>query len=159
MPVTERDFALFTPAQPAAAAPRKNQQTPRRKSAAAPAPRPRVAPVAAEPEEAMAVKKEKARAAWKKTLIAYGASAVVAVCLFGGVQTELSYLKAVSERQTLYQELDQLRQQGISRQAAIEQKYSLDIIQEYALGKLHMVPIEGGRIWYLTHPGGDTILQ
>jgi hypothetical protein len=115
--------------------------------------------VAAEPEESIDSKKEKARMAWKKTLIAYGASAMVALCLFGGVQTELSYLKALSERQALYQELDQLRQQGIGRQAAIEQKYSLDIIQEYALGKLHMVPIEGGRIWYLTHPGGDSVLE
>ncbi len=171
LPVSERDFDLFTPArQPevrgrgaarrsAAAATNTAAKPARRRGTAEPAPRPRVVPVVAEPEEPFALKKERARTAWKKTLIAYGASAVVAICLFGGVQTEVSHLQAVSERQALYRELDQLRQESISHQAAVEQKYSLDVIQEYALKKLHMTPVEGGRIWYISHTDGDKVLK
>lgn len=166
-PVTERDFALFMPPPPPAANTRGKSAAriqgntalkPAAKPQAAP-PRPQVAPLPAEPEDTIDTKKEKAWAVWKKTFIAYGASAAVALCLFGAVQTELSYLNAVSERQELYQQLDQLRQEAISLETAIERKYSLDVIEQYALDVLHMAPIEGSRIRYRSNAGGDRVLR
>ncbi|MDR2524719.1 MAG: hypothetical protein LBC83_00775 [Oscillospiraceae bacterium] len=149
--VTERDFEMF--AVPASA------PVPGRRPAARPAPvrEPRVLPAKA--EESFKRKKEKARIAWKKTAVAFGVSAVVSLCLFGATGAELSFLQANNEKQALLQELNYQREVAINRQAAIEQKYSLEIVQDYALNKLHMVPIEGGRMWYLQHPGGDTVLK
>jgi hypothetical protein len=107
----------------------------------------------------MQQKKAQARTSWMRTLVAWAVSGVVALCLFACVKTELGYHLALREQQALYRQLEEAKQRSISFQARIEQKYSLDLIQEYALNKLHMIPLEGSRIYYLTPAQGDQILD
>ncbi|MCL2107223.1 MAG: hypothetical protein FWH26_09260 [Oscillospiraceae bacterium] len=157
MPFTQADYDMFTSAAArdrgsAAPARRQPERRPEKK-------RKSFSTVPQKPEASLEKKKARARDAWKTTAIAYGVSAVVAVSLFAGVQTQLARVQALNQQQELYAQLDQEEQRGLARRSAVEQKFSLESIQEYALKHLRMVPIEGGRIVYIETAQGDRVLS
>jgi hypothetical protein len=94
-----------------------------------------------------------------QSLLAYAICGVAALCLFIVVQSEAGYHKALTEQNILKVELEQAQQRNIGYQSQIERKFSLETIQNYAKEQLHMIPMEGGRVFYINVSRGDELLE
>ncbi|MDR1927526.1 MAG: hypothetical protein LBQ33_02680 [Oscillospiraceae bacterium] len=154
MPLSQADFDLFAPL------PAAPDATPAHKvpGKAKPEKRGRPHALPRQPEAPMQVKRQKERKVMKQSLIAWGTSALVWLCLFACVEVEVDYQQALRVQQQLFVQLEEEKQRSIGAQAEVERKYSLDIVHEYALQQLHMVPIEGSRVTYITSSYGDRVL-
>ena len=143
MALTEADFALF---EPAAAPEIKPKREP-------------IHSVRAPKGESMEQKKLKAHKVWMQSLAAYAVTGIVGLCLFLVVQAGAQQHTAMVENARLIERLKTVQQNNISYQSQLERKFSLEVIQDTALRKYHMVPVEGGLVKYLNITHGDQRLD
>jgi len=109
--------------------------------------------------ESMEQKNQKAQKAWKQSLIAYAVTGLVGLCLFLVVQAGAQHHTAMVENQRLAEQLKVAQQNNISYKSQLERKFSLEVIQDTALRKYHMVPVESGLVKYLNISHGDQRLD
>jgi len=141
--LTEADFDLF-------------------RDTAAPQIKPKREPIHSmrEPKgDTMEQKKRKEHKAWKQSLVAYAVTGLAGLCLFLVVQAGAQHHTAMVENQRLAEQLKVAQQNNISYKSQLERKFSLEVIQDTALRKYHMVPIEGGLVKYLNITHGDQRLD
>ncbi|MDR2646795.1 MAG: hypothetical protein LBB67_01525 [Oscillospiraceae bacterium] len=121
-------------------------------------PEPQLKPV---PSRSVSVarKKAEARLAWIRVIKVFCVIAIVGT-LFGAALN--SYAKTAVARsvyETQTEQLEAAQRKRISLQTQIAQKYSLNAIRDYAENVLHMKPIEGGRMVYITANRTDKVLD
>ncbi|MCL2301106.1 MAG: hypothetical protein FWC27_13265 [Firmicutes bacterium] len=109
--------------------------------------------------ESMEQKNLKARKSWMQSLVAFAVTGLVGVCLFLVVQAGAQHHASMVENQRLTEQLKIAQQNNISYKTQLERKFSLEIIQNTALRKYHMVPVEGGLVKYLNITHGDQRLD
>jgi len=131
-------------------------------ASAAPEIKPRRAPLRparAPREDPMELKNHKAHSVWMRTLVAYAVTGVVGLCLFLVVQSGAQYHTALVENQRLSERVQLAQQNNISYKAALDRRFSLEVIHNTALRDFHMVPVEAGRVRYLNISHGDQRLD
>jgi len=109
--------------------------------------------------DSMEQKKHKEHKAVKQSLVAYAVTGLVGLCLFLVVQAGAQQHTALVENQQLTEQLKIAQQNNISYKSRLERKFSLEVIQNTALRKYHMVPVEVGLVKYLNIPHGDQRLD
>jgi len=110
-------------------------------------------------EDPMEMKNLKAHRVWMQTLVAYAVTGIVGLCLFLVVQTGAQYHTTLVENQQLNNRLKLAQQNNISYKAALDRKFSLEVIHKTALQEYHMVPVEAGRVKYMNISHGDQRLD
>ena len=110
-------------------------------------------------EDPMELKNLKAHKVWMQTLVAYAVTGLVGLCLFMVVQTGAQYHTGLVENQQLSERLKLAEQNNISYKAALERKFSLEVIHKTALQVYYMVPVEAGRVRYMNISRGDQRLD
>jgi len=143
MPLTDDFFAPFEPSAVPQAKPRREPLRPLRPSK----------------EDPMELKNLRAHKVWMQSLVAYAVTGLVGLCLFLVVQTGAQYHTALVKNQELSEQLKLAQQNSISYKAALERKFSLEVIHNTALRDYHMVPVEAGRVKYLNISHGDQRLD
>ena len=144
-PLTDDFFAPFEASAPAAP-----QIKPRREP---------LRPMRPAREDPMELKNLKAHKVWMQSLAAYAVTGVVGLCLFLVVQSGAQYHTALVENQRLTERLQTAQQNNISYKAALDRRFSLEVIHNTALRDFHMVPVEAGRVRYLNISHGDQRLD
>ena len=144
MPLTDDFFAPFENTAPAP------QIKPRREP---------MRPMRPPKEDPMEMKNLKAHRVWMQTLVAYAVTGVVGLCLFLVVQTGAQYHTALVDNQQLGNRLKLAQQNNISYKAALDRRFSLEVIHKTALQEYHMVPVEAGRVKYMNISHGDQRLD
>ena len=110
-------------------------------------------------EDPMETKNLKAHRVWMQTLVAYAVTGIVGLCLFLVVQTGAQYHTALVDNQQLNNRLKLAQQNNISYKAALDRRFSLEVIHKTALQEYHMVPVEAGRVKYMNISHGDQRLD
>ena len=144
MPLTDDFFAPFENTAPAP------QVKPRREP---------LRPLSPSKEDPMELKNLKAHKVWMQSLVAYAVTGLVGLCLFLVVQSGAQYHTALKENQDLGDRLKLAQQNHISYRAALERKFSLEVIHKTALQEYYMVPVEAGRVKHLNISHGDQRLD
>jgi hypothetical protein len=145
MPLTDDYFELFQ-SSPAPAPQASRKREPLR-------------PMRPSKEDPMELKNLKAHRVWMQSLVAYAVTGLVGLCLFLVVQSGAQYHTALVENQRLGDRLKLAQQNNISYKAALDRKFSLEVIHNTALRDYHMVPVEAGRVKYLNISHGDQRLD
>jgi len=144
MPLTDDFFAPFENTAPAP------QIKPKREP---------LRPMRPTKEDPMELKNLRAHKVWMQSLVAYAVTGLVGLCLFMVVQTGAQYHTALVENQRLSDQLKLAQQNNISYKAALDRRFSLEVIHNTALRDFHMVPVEAGRVRYLNISHGDQRLD
>jgi len=109
--------------------------------------------------DSMEQKKHKEHKVRRQSLVACSVTGLVGLCLFLVVQAGAQQHTALVENQRLTEQLKIAQQNNISYKTQLERKYSLEVIQNTALRKYHMVPVEVGLVKYLNITHGDQRLD